>query len=74
MKNIPPLSAQLGLWPLVVQWLKLHTYTAGGMGSILGQGTKIPHVMQHGPPKKKKTRLGLNKAEGKSINHATAFP
>ena len=27
---------------LAVQWLGLHASTAGGMGSIPGQGTKIP--------------------------------
>ena len=27
---------------LEVQWLGLHASTAGGMGSIPGQGTKIP--------------------------------
>ena len=31
---------------LVVQWLELHTSTAGGMGSIPGQGTKILQVAQ----------------------------
>ena len=33
---------------LVVQWLRLHVPTAGGMGSILGQGTKIPHASWFG--------------------------
>ena len=28
----------------VVQWLRLHASTAGGMGSIPGLGTKIPHA------------------------------
>ena len=32
---------------LVVQWLKLHISTAGDMSSIPGQGTKIPHAVQH---------------------------
>ena len=27
---------------LVVQWLRFHTFTAGDLGSIPGQGTKIP--------------------------------
>ena len=27
---------------LVVQWLRLHAPNTGGMGSIPGQGTKIP--------------------------------
>ena len=29
---------------LGVQWLKLHASTAGGMGSIPGQGTRIQHA------------------------------
>ena len=32
----------------VVQWLKLHTSNAQGVGLIPGQGTKIPHAMWHG--------------------------
>ena len=32
---------------LAVQWLRLCTSTAGGMGSIPAQGTKIPHAVQH---------------------------
>ena len=31
-----------------VQWLGLCASTAGGMGSIPGQGTKIPHAVWHG--------------------------
>ena len=31
---------------LVVQWLRLCTSTAGGMGYIPGQGTKTPHAVQ----------------------------
>ena len=38
---------------LVVQWLRLHASNAGGMGSIPGQGTKIPHASR---PKKKKLK------------------
>ena len=29
---------------LVFQWLQFHASTAGGMGSIPGQGTEIPHA------------------------------
>ena len=29
---------------LVVQWLRLHVSNAGDVGSILGQGTRIPHL------------------------------
>ena len=32
---------------MVVQWLRLRTSTAGGTGSIPGQGTKIPQAAQH---------------------------
>ena len=37
----------------VVQWLRLHASNAGGVGSIPGQGTKIPHASQCGQIKKK---------------------
>ena len=30
---------------LVAQWFKLHASTAGGTGSISGQGTKIQQVL-----------------------------
>jgi len=29
---------------LVVQWLRLHAYNAGGVGLISGKGIKIPHA------------------------------
>ena len=32
---------------LVVQWLRLCTSNAGGVGSIPGQGAKLPHAVQH---------------------------
>ena len=32
---------------LTVQWLRLHASTPGSMGSIPGQGTKIPHAIWH---------------------------
>ena len=38
----------------VVQWLRLHASNAGGMGSIPGQGTKIPHIVWLGEKSKKK--------------------
>ena len=31
---------------LVVQWLRLHAPHVKGIGSIPGQGTKIPHTTQ----------------------------
>ena len=50
------LAEVLGLrTSLVVQWLRLHAATAEGIGSIPGQGTKIPmcHVVW---PKKEKEK------------------
>ena len=38
---------------LAVHWLRLHASTAGGMGSIPGWGTKIPHATRKTWPKKK---------------------
>ena len=37
----------------MVQWLRLCTSTAGGVGSNPGRGTKIPHT-EHSEAKKKK--------------------
>ena len=43
---------------LTVQWLGLHVSTAGIIGSIPGQGTKIPQAAQcHQKKKKKKKKL-----------------
>ena len=30
----------------MVQWLRLHASTEGGMGFIPDQGTKIPHTLE----------------------------
>ena len=37
---------------LVVQWLRLHTSTAGDAGSIPGQEAKIPHAAHEAKRKK----------------------
>ena len=37
---------------LAMQWLRLHTSTAGGTGPIPVQGTKILHATQHGQKNK----------------------
>ena len=37
----------------MVQWVGLHTFTVKGLGSILGQGTKIPQAVWHGQKRKK---------------------
>ena len=39
--------------PLAVQGLRLQALTDKGLGSISGQGTKIPQGVQHGPKKRK---------------------
>ena len=39
---------------LSVQWLRLLAYNAGGMHSIPGQGTKIPHMLRGTAKKRKK--------------------
>ena len=44
---------------LVVQWLRLHAATAGGMSSIPGLGTKIPRATCHSTKKKKKKAITL---------------
>ena len=41
---------------LVAQWLRSHTATAEGSGSIPDQETKILHAMQHGQKKKSYTQ------------------
>ena len=40
---------------LAVQWLRLRASTAGGKGSITGQGTKIPQAERHGQKKKRQS-------------------
>ena len=40
-----PVKSEHGGTSLVVQWLRLHTLTAGGVDSISAQGTKIPHAV-----------------------------
>ena len=49
---------------MVVQWLRLHTYTAGGTGLITGWGTQILHAERCGQKSKKiklKKRMGVQK-------------
>ena len=38
---------------MVIQWLRLYTPNAGGMGLILDQGTKIPYANLSKKKKKK---------------------
>lgn len=39
--------------PLADQWFRLCASTEGTLGSIPGQGTKIPQVVQYGQKKEK---------------------
>ena len=48
-------SDQVGT-SLVVQWLRLRPFTAEGLGSIPGPGTKTPHAAWCGQKKKKKKK------------------
>ena len=52
---------------LVVQWLRLHASTTGGMGLIPGWGTKIPHAMQCGKKKKVQQELKIVKKNKKKF-------
>ena len=45
---------------LVIQWLRLCPSDAGGVGLVLGRGTKIPHAMQHGQKQKNKRKQKKN--------------
>ena len=42
---------------LVVQWLRFSASSAGGMGSIPGQGTKIPYAIHSAAKKRKEERV-----------------
>ena len=44
---------------LAIQWLQLHASNVGCMGSISGQGTKIPHTMWGCQNKKKEIHSDL---------------
>ena len=44
---------------LAIQWLGLHAFAAGGMGSIPGWGTKILQVQQHGKIQTNKKLLAV---------------
>ena len=47
----------------MVQWLRLRASTARGMGSIPGQGSKIPHGAWWDQKKKKKKKLRMEGQE-----------
>ena len=51
----------------MVQWLRLHAINAEGVGSIPGQGIKIPHAMSCGQKIKIKLRLPVEESEKEQI-------
>ena len=48
---------------LVIQWLGLCASTAGGMGSVPGQGTGIPHTSKWGQKRKRKRKKKKKKTQ-----------
>ena len=56
----------------MVQWLRLHTSTAGGAGSIPGWETKIPNAVQCGQKKKKNKRGEYGSIERSMENYYRA--
>ena len=41
----------------MVKWLRVYAVTAEGLGSILGQGTKMPHSMDKKKKERKKEKV-----------------
>ena len=41
---------------LVIQWLRLHTFSAGDVDMIPGWAAKIPHAVQHDSKKETVTQ------------------
>ena len=56
----------------MVQWLGLCAFTAEGMGSVPGQGTKILQAMQLAAAKKKKKRKEKRKKTFQAENETVA--
>ena len=50
---------------LVVQWLRCHASTAGGVGLIPGQGSEIPHATRRGQ--------NIEKIKNKKITYGDQF-
>ena len=53
----------------MVQWLRVCTSRAGGMGSILGQETKIPHAMWQKKKNKNKPKVSEKDSNWLSSGH-----
>ena len=55
---------------LVLQWLGFCTFTAEGIGSTPGQGTKIPQASRHDQKKKKSNKQTKNQnGTSTSLDH-----
>ena len=52
--GLGPYKKRWGASPQVLQWWGLCVVNATGTDSVPGQGTKIPHAVQHGKKKKSK--------------------
>ena len=50
---------------LVVQWLRLQAPNSGGLGSILGGGTKIPHAVHMAREEKNKGKPQISTEPGR---------
>ena len=55
--------------PIVVQWLRLCTFSAGGQGSIPFWGTKISHATQLKHKKKRENTKGREKTPKEERKH-----
>ena len=58
---------------LVVQWLRLCTPTAGGVGSTPGWGTKIPHAARRGQKINKKHAKVIFKKIKETLPYVAAY-
>ena len=61
---------------LEFQWLELCVFTARGMGSMPGWGTKISHATKHGSKKKKqktKNKDALTESSKESYEIGTLY-
>ena len=54
---------------LTVQWLGLCAFTAEGLGSISGRGTKIPQAVWYGKKKKKEKKTHMNLSTKQKQTH-----
>ena len=56
----------------MVQWLRLYASSAGGTGSILGEGTKIPRAKQWG--QKKNPIIKIKNKINRVLTHSLQQP